>query len=119
MASCSVLLIGTQEDRIRTSRDHFVSKNATPTIVNSMGMNHRRKWYAILRGGHSGLRKSLYDRGESTRVSQAATVKVHTKKYLWAERWGGRLREGGRIEAGSSPDIAGSVVPVLERVKWG
>lgn len=63
------------------------------------------------------MRKSLYDRGERTRVSQAATVKVHTKKYFWAERWGGRLREGGRIEAGSSPDIAGSVVPVLERVK--
>ena len=27
-----------------TSSDQFVSKKATPTIVNSMGMNHRRKW---------------------------------------------------------------------------
>lgn len=34
--------------------------------------------------------------GLRTRVSHAATVRVHTKKYLWAERWGERRREFGR-----------------------
>ena len=33
--------------------------------------------------------------GERTRVSQAATVSVQTKKYLCALKCGGKLREGG------------------------
>ena len=42
------------------------------------------------------MRRSFQVLGERTRVSQAATVNEHTKKYLWAERWGGSLRESGR-----------------------
>ena len=68
--------------RMLTSNDHFVSKNATPTIVNSTGMNTRRKWKAILRRGHPLDLSSLYDRGDNTSVSHAATVNVQTKKYF-------------------------------------
>ena len=46
----------------------------------------------IFSTGHSEVFMSLHARGERTRVSHAATVSVHTKKYLCAERWGGRLR---------------------------
>lgn len=35
-------------------------------------------------------------------MSQAATVNVHTKKYLCAERCGGRSRDGGRAAEGSA-----------------
>ena len=85
-----------------TACDHLVSKNATPTMVNSMGIKKRRMWKKILRTGHSLVRKRRHARGDNTRVSQAATVSVHTKKYFCAERWGGRLRESGRIEDGSA-----------------
>jgi len=51
----------------------------------------------------------LYERGVRTRVSQARTVRVQTKKYFCAERWGGRWREGGRA------GIAGDV-PLVELV---
>lgn len=92
-----------------TSCDHFVSKKATPTIVNSMGMKRRRKWYASLSAGHSLVRRRRHERGERTRVSQAATVRVQTKKYLCAERCGGRSREGGSV---GPSDIAGPVARV-------
>jgi hypothetical protein len=39
--------------------------------------------------------KSFQVRGERTRKSQAATVRVQTMKYLCALRWGERLREFG------------------------
>lgn len=42
--------------------------------------------------------------GLRTRVSHAATVRVHTKKYLWAERCGERRREFGR-RLGSSVTV--------------
>lgn len=66
-----------------------------PTIINSTGMKMRRAWNRTLRAGQPGdfIRRQV--RGERTRVSHAATVSVHTRKYLWALRWGGRLREGG------------------------
>lgn len=50
----------------------------------------------VLSTGHPSVLKSLKLLGVSTRVSHAATVRVHTKKYLWAERCGGRFRESGR-----------------------
>ncbi len=70
----------------------------SPTMMNSTGMKTRRKWNIIFRTGHSVVFMSLHPLGESTRVSQAATVNVHTKKYLCADRCGGKLREGGRRE---------------------
>lgn len=60
-----------------------------------------------MRKGHPGDLRSLHERGDRTRVSQAATVNVHTKKYLCAERCGGRSRDGGRDAEGSA--IAGPV----------
>lgn len=47
-------------------------------------------------GGHSFDRKSFHVLGERTSVSQAATVRAQTKKYLCADRWGESLREFGR-----------------------
>lgn len=35
---------GQTADCVLTDRDHFVSKNATPTMVNSTGMKTRKKW---------------------------------------------------------------------------
>ena len=77
--------------------------------MNSIGMKNLKKWKMILRRGHSGVFMRRHVLGERTRVSQAATVSVQTKKYLCADRWGGRSREGGRMEVGSVllPDIAG------------
>lgn len=49
-----------------------------------------------LRMGHPGDLRSLHVLGDKTRVSHAATVRVQTRKYLCALRWGGRLRESGR-----------------------
>ena len=46
--------------------------------------------------GHLSDLRSFQLRGVSTRVSHAATVRVHTKKYLCAERCGVSLREFGR-----------------------
>ena len=66
-----------------------------PAIVNSMGIKSLKKWKAIFKTGHSLVLRSLYALGERTRVSQAATVRVHTKKYLWADKWGGKSRDGG------------------------
>ena len=51
----------------------------------------------ILRTGQPGDLMRRHVRGVSTRKSQAATVRVQTKKYLWALRWGGSWREGGRL----------------------
>jgi hypothetical protein len=71
-------------------------KMSIPTTTNSMGMKILKKLYKILRTGHpSFVFTILHERGERTRVSHAATVRVQTKKYLWAERWGGRSRDGG------------------------
>lgn len=64
--------------------------------MNSAGMNIRRKWKMTLRVGQPGVFKSLHVLGDKTRVSHAATVRVQTRKYLWALRCGGRLRESGR-----------------------
>src|SRR5262245_35118487 len=66
-----------------------------PTIANSIGINHLMKWRSTLRGGQPGVLKTRHSLGERTRVSHAATVSVHTKKYFCADRWGGRLRDGG------------------------
>src|SRR5260221_11853133 len=52
----------------------------------------------ILSKGHPLDLKSLHERGDRTRVSQAATVRVQTIKYLCALRWGGRLREFGSVK---------------------
>lgn len=70
--------------------------NDIPTTINSAGIKKRRKKKIVLRIGHPSIRKSVQLFGLRTRVSQAATVRVHTKKYLWAERRGGRRREFGR-----------------------
>jgi hypothetical protein len=67
-----------------------------PTIVNSAGMRTRRKKKMVLSTGHPSDLRSFQLLGLKTSVSHAATVRVHTKKYLWAERWGGRRREFGR-----------------------
>jgi hypothetical protein len=69
-----------------------------------MGMNILMKWYRYLRAGHSGVLNSLHVLGDKTSVSHAATVKVHTKKYLCADRCGGKSKEGGSWRA----DIVGS-----------
>jgi hypothetical protein len=63
-----------------------------PTTANSTGMKTRMKWKRILRMGHSPVRMRRHVLGDRTRVSHAATVNVQTRKYLWAERWGDRLR---------------------------
>ena len=73
--------------------------------MNSAGIKYLRTWKRTFKRGHSGVLESLQARGERTRVSHAATVKVHTKKYLWAERWGGRLRY-----LGSRPMILSAMV---------
>jgi len=66
--------------------------------MNSTGMKTRKKLYKIFRTGQPSFVLTMrHDRGERTRVSQAATVRVQTKKYLCAERWGGRLRDGGSV----------------------
>ena len=75
-----------------------------------MGMKSLRKWKRILSAGHSDVFINLHVLGDSTSVSQAATVKVQTKKYLCAERCGGRSREGGSW--GAPSDIAGPVARV-------
>lgn len=43
-------------------------------------------------------------RGVKTRVSHAATVRVHTRKYLCALRWGDKLSSLGRLR----PDMVGA-----------
>ena len=63
--------------------------------MNSIGMKNLKKWKMILRRGHSGVFMRRHVLGERTRVSQAATVRVQTKKYLCALKCGGKLREGG------------------------
>lgn len=71
-------------------------------MINSMGMKKRMKWKMILRTGHSPVFMSRHARGDSTSVSQAATVSVQTKKYLCALKCGGRLRDGGSNEVMSA-----------------
>lgn len=66
-----------------------------PTIMNSMGMKRRMKWNRTLRAGHSLVLRSLQVLGLRTSVSHAATVRVQTKKYLCAERCGGKSNEAG------------------------
>jgi hypothetical protein len=66
-----------------------------PTMTNSTGIRKRRKKNRVLRTGQPSDLKTFQLLGLNTKVSQAATVRVHTKKYLWAERWGERLRELG------------------------
>jgi hypothetical protein len=65
-------------------------------MVNSIGIRWRRKRNMTLSTGHPSDLKSFQLLGLKTRVSHAATVRVHTKKYLCAERCGGRFREFGR-----------------------
>jgi hypothetical protein len=64
-------------------------------MMNSTGIRMRRKKKMALRTGHPSVFKSLKLLGLNTRESHAATVRVHTKKYLCADRWGGRRRELG------------------------
>ncbi len=65
-------------------------------MVNSIGIKWRRRKNMVLSTGHPSDLKSFQVLGLSTRVSHAATVRVHTKKYLCAERCGESLREFGR-----------------------
>jgi hypothetical protein len=54
-------------------------------------------------------------------VSQAATVRVHTKKYLCALKWGGRFRYGGRRLVGSSGTVMfppGAPAVVFDAMIW-
>jgi hypothetical protein len=51
-------------------------------MMNSMGIRKRRKKKIILRTGHPSVLRSFQLLGLNTRESQAATVRVHTKKYL-------------------------------------
>ena len=67
-----------------------------PVMTNSMGMSQRTTWNKILRTGHSFVFSRRKARGDKTRVSQAATVSVHTKKYLCAARCGERSSDAGR-----------------------
>jgi len=53
-----------------------------PTTTNSTGMTKRRKKKIVLSIGHPSDLKSFQLLGLRTRVSQAATVRVQTKKYL-------------------------------------
>jgi hypothetical protein len=67
-------------------------------------------------GGQPGLcLKSFHVLGDKTRVSQAATVNVQTKKYLCADRWGGRFKYAGRMSRGliSPPPEEGDVPLVV------
>lgn len=57
-----------------------------PTTVNSAGIRKRRKINMFFRIGHPSDLRSFQLLGVKTSVSQAATVRVHTKKYLCAER---------------------------------
>ena len=85
-----------------TDRNQAVSKNATPmliselvgcglyrtgyedvpTMVNSTGMRMRRIKKMALSAGHPSDLRSFQLLGLRTGVSQAATVRVQTKKYL-------------------------------------
>ncbi len=65
-------------------------------MINSAGIKSLRKWKRILRVGQPGDLRRRHVLGDRTRVSQAATVSVQTRKYLCELRWGGRLRESGR-----------------------
>jgi hypothetical protein len=67
-----------------------------PTMVNSIGIRTRRKKNMVLSAGHPSNLRSFQLLGVKTRLSHAATVRVHTKKYLWAERCAERFREFGR-----------------------
>lgn len=96
-------------------------------MINSMGMKKRMKWKMILRTGHSPVFMSRHARGDSTSVSQAATVSVQTKKYLCALKCGGRLRDGGSNEVMSAmviysvlPTHATTTRKIKERgARWG
>ena len=61
-------------------------------------MKNRRKWKIIFNKGHPLDFKRVHDLGDRTRVSQAATVRVQTMKYLCALRRGGRLSEFGSVK---------------------
>lgn len=60
-----------------------------------------------LSAGQLGILKRRHVRGERTRVSQAAMVRVQTRKYLCAERCGGRLSSLGRVRVGTA--IVGAI----------
>jgi hypothetical protein len=53
-----------------------------PTMVNSAGMRMRRRKNMVLSAGHPSDLRSFQLLGLKTSVSHAATVRVHTKKYL-------------------------------------
>jgi hypothetical protein len=53
-----------------------------PTMVNSTGIKTRRKKNMALSTGHPSDLRSFQLLGVKTRESHAATVRVHTKKYL-------------------------------------
>jgi hypothetical protein len=57
-----------------------------PTMVNSAGIRKRRKKKMALSTGQPSDLRSFQLLGVKTKVSHAATVRVHTKKYLCAER---------------------------------
>ena len=69
----------------------------------------------ILRAGHSFVRKRRHALGDKTSVSQAATVRVHTKKYLCADKCGGKSRDGGSAGVVELSAIAG---PVAVTGRW-
>lgn len=72
-------------------------KVRVPTIINSMGINTLIKWY----NRHSAAVDifAAQDLGDKMIVSHAAIVNVHTKRNLCADRWGGRVKEGGSWKA--------------------
>lgn len=66
-------------------------------MMNSAGIRIRRTKKMVLRTGHPSDLRSFQLLGLKTSVSHAAMVRVQTKKYLWAESRGGRLRELGSM----------------------
>jgi hypothetical protein len=53
-----------------------------PTMINSTGIRMRRKKNIIFKTGHPSVLRSFQLLGLKTKESHAATVRVHTKKYL-------------------------------------
>jgi hypothetical protein len=93
---------------------HISRQFNSPTATNSMTIINRKIWKKILRTGHPGVLSSLHVRGESTRVSHAAIVSVHTKKYLWAAKCGGRRSDAGSNDVGSIDMFSGQLCSLCQ-----
>src|ERR1700722_7045277 len=73
----------------------MIMMSRVPTTINSARTYTLNTLKSTLSGGHPLSTNSLHVCGDSTSVSHSATVSVHTKKYLCADRCGGRSSEGG------------------------